>query len=83
MTPDLLKKIQKVVNIMDQVELVSCTAVLIGFVMFLRASNLVALSIDNFDPEKQLMRKDVKMGPGMLMFEFSLVKNIQFKQRTL
>ena len=68
---------------MDQVELVSWTAMLIEFLKFLRASNLVALPMETFDPDKQLMKKDVKMAPGMLMFEFSWAKNIQFKQKTL
>ena len=40
-TPQLLLRLSKVVNYKDQVEMVAWTALLLGFYMFLRKSNLV------------------------------------------
>ena len=48
-TPELLLKLSKVVNYRDKVEIVAWTALLLGFYMFLRKSNLVPDTMDGFD----------------------------------
>ena len=60
MTPEILKHISRTINITDQVQLVSWTAILLGFIMFLRASNLVPDSMDSVAPDKQLTRNAIR-----------------------
>ena len=83
MTPQLLVKLSKVVNYKDQVEVVAWTGLLLGFYMFLRKSNLVPDTMDSFNAEQQLCRKDINL-LGLdkaMMIEIRWSKTIQFKQK--
>ena len=84
-TLQLLVKLSKVVNYKDQIELVAWTAILLGFYMFLKKSNLVPDTMDNFQPEHQFCRVDANL-LGLdkaIMFEIRWSKTIQHKQKIL
>ena len=59
--PQLLIKLSKVVNYKDKIEVIAWTAVLLGFYMFLRKSNLVPEAMDKFQPLQQFTRADVNL----------------------
>ena len=84
-TPCLLLKLSKMVDYKDQVELVAWTALLLGFYMFLRKSNLVPDTMDTFNPEQQFTRSDLNLiSPELaMMVEVRWSKTIQFKQKIL
>ena len=81
MTPEVPKRISKIVDYQDQVQLVSWAAILLRFIIFLSASNLVPDSMESFDPEKQFTRDSFSMALGIMMAQYSRAKNIQYKQR--
>ena len=84
-TPQLLLKLSKVVKYTDQVEMVSWTALLLGFYMFLRKSNLVPDTMDTFNKQEQFCRKDINL-LGLdkaMMVEIRWSKTIQHKQKIL
>ena len=60
-SPQLLIRMSKVVNYRDKVEVIAWTAVLLGFYMFLRKSNLVPEAMDKFEPLHQFTRADVNL----------------------
>ena len=83
-TPELLVKLSKVVDYKDLVELVSWTGTLLGFYMFLRKSNLVPDTMEDFNPEHQFTRDVNLTTPDhAMMFEIRWSKTIQFKQKVL
>ena len=84
-TPQLLLRTSKVVNIRDRIEVIAWTAVLLGFYMFLRKSNLVPDAMDKFEPLHQFIRADANL-LGLdkaMMMEVRWSKTIQFRQRIL
>ena len=60
-TPQILVRISKVVNHRDKIETMAWTALLLGFYMFLRKSNLVPEAMDKFDNLHQFRRKDISL----------------------
>ena len=84
-TPELLVRISKVVNYTNQVDMVAWVAVLIGFTMFMRKSNLVPDNMDSFDGEHQFRRSDFNiLDPNRpMMVEVRWSKTNQFKNRIL
>ena len=84
-TPQLLLKLSKVVNYRDKIEVIAWTAVLVGFYMFLRKSNLVPEAMDKFDSIQQFCRADVSLLGLQLamMFEIRWTKTLQFRQKIL
>ena len=58
-TPQILVRMSKVVKYADKVEVIAWTAVLLGFYMFLRKSNLVPEAMDKFYSLHQFARADV------------------------
>ena len=84
-TPQLLLQMSKVVNYKDKIETIAWTAVLLGFYMFLRKSNLVPDTMDKFDQLQQFRRADANLlGPGKaMMFKIRWTKTLQFRQRIL
>ena len=55
-TPEILVKLSRVVDYRDTIEMVAWTAVLLGFYMFLRKSNLVPDTMITFNQEQQFCR---------------------------
>ena len=84
-TPELLVKISKVINYKDKIKIISWTATLLDFYMFLRKSNLVPDTMDTFNGEEQFCRKDINL-LGLdraMMVEIRWSKTIQHKQKIL
>ena len=83
--PLTLLKLSKVVNYKDQVEMVAWTALLVGFYLFLRKSNLVPDSMTTFDIQQEFCRGDINlMGlDKAMMIEIRWSKTIQHKQKIL
>ena len=72
-------------NYRDQIEMFAWTALLLGFYMFLRKSNLVPDTMDDFDIEQQFCRADLNL-LGLdraMMCEIRWSKTIQHKQKVL
>lgn len=82
-TPQLLKSIYNCLDLTSTRDVVSYTALLVGFYLFLRRSNLVPDSRDAFDPQKQLTRSDVQMGKSMVLVVIKWSKVIQYKEKEL
>ena len=84
-TPEILIKMSRVVNYTNQTDMVAWVATLIGFTMFLRKSNLVPDTMEEFDPRMQFRRQDFNStGPlSVMMTEITWAKNIQFRQKIL
>ena len=62
MTPAILKQIRQIINENDPLKLVVFTMCLVGFFLFLRASNLVpAKGRRHFNPAKQFTRQDIRI----------------------
>ena len=84
-TPELLIRLSRVVKYTDMVEMVSWVAVLLGFYMFLRKSNLVPVAMDKFNSQEQFTRGDIHLTSPYqaMMTEIRWSKTIQFKQKVL
>lgn len=83
MNPAILKRIRSVVNMQDLSEVVAFALCLVGFFLFLRASNMVPPTRAEFDAEKQLTRQDFRMGQDAIVVDIKWSKTIQFKQKLL
>ena len=85
MTPELLLRLSKVVNYLDDVETVAWTAVLLGFYMFMRKSNLVPSTMDTYNIQEQFCRADLNITDinAAMVTEVRWSKTLQFKQRIL
>ena len=85
MTPQLLARISKVVNYRDKVKVIAWTAMLLGFYMFLRKSNLVPDAMDKFDSLHQFRRKDINLLglESAMMCEVRWTKTMQNKGKVL
>ena len=77
MTEELLLKIETVVNVTDDKELVVWTCMLTGFNLVLRKSNLVPLKRVH-DTVHNLSRSDVRYTDGVMVFVIDWSKTNQF-----
>lgn len=80
-TPELLCQMHQFVNIKNQQQLVAWVAILLGFHMMLRKSNLVPEG--QFQPGKQLARRSITVGEGLLLVDIEWSKTLQYKQKKL
>ena len=80
-TPAMLLRMSKFVR--STTDVVCFTALLVGFNLFLRKSNLVPDSCSSFDPLKQLTRQDLRCSKSVFLVSISWTKTIQFQERTL
>ena len=83
MTPQLLLDIYNKVNLKSAFELVSYVALLIGFYLFLRRSNLVSETEKKFNPKEQLTRRDVWKLGKLTVVEIKWSKTNQYRDRDL
>lgn len=83
MTPQLLRQIYEHVDLKDECHIVCYTALLVGFCLFLRKSNLVPEGAGNFNPQKQLTRADVRLGENIALVMVRWTKTIQYKEKEL
>ena len=83
MTPEILREIYNHMDLTDTMEVVCYTAILIGFYLFLRKSNLVPESTVTFNPEEQLTRGDLFITGWLVLVDIRWSKTIQYKQKEL
>lgn len=79
LTPELLVNMFRFVNVKSQQQLVAWVAILLGFHMMLRKSNLVPDT--KFQEGKQLSRKSITISDKALLIEITWSKTIQYKQK--
>lgn len=82
-TPRILWDIYQVISVTDVVDVVCYTALLIGFYLFLRSSNLVPRRADGFQPGIQLARGHVSQQGKLTLIEIHWSKTIQYRQKVL
>lgn len=82
-TPQILKQIATLVDLSNHKEVVMFTALVVGFYMFLRSSNLTAKTQTSFDPQKNLTRQDIRLAHNVALIEVRWSKTIQFLERKL
>lgn len=83
LNPALLKRIRYVLDETDPVEVVAYVICLVGFFLFLRASNLVPGSRKDFDPNKQLARQDIRIYMNAVVVDIKWSKTVQFNEKLL
>ena len=83
MTPALLRDIYHKAKLDSPVEVTCYIALVIGFYLFLRRSNLVSETGEKFNPKEQLTRRDVWMMGKLTVMDIKWSKNNQYKQRDL
>lgn len=80
-TPQLLLKIRKSLNMNDQQDVVYWALMLLSFHLMLRSANAVPQSVGKFDPAKQLVRGDVQVTRSALLVTLKWSKTLQFGGR--
>lgn len=80
-SPQILKEIYNWVDLTNIVDIVCYTALLVGFYLFLRNSNLVPGSKSKFDPQKQLIRSDIQVGSNVILVVIKWSKTIQYQEK--
>lgn len=83
MTPKILKNIYGVMDMSNKLHMVLWTALLTGFLLLLRKSNLVPNTQNCFNPKKQLTRKRVTLCKDCVVITITWSKTIQSNQRKL
>ena len=81
MTNELMIQLFPYVNFAQELEAVTWTALLVGFNLVLRVSNLGAVSRNKFDAKKNLVRSDYKMKDEFFALGIRWSKNLQYKNR--
>lgn len=81
--PSIFLKLLPSVKFRNLVELVSWVALLMGFHLLLRASNLTATSKAAFDPSINLTRRDFRMKQDIMLVHIKWTKTLQFKEHKL
>lgn len=82
-TPEILKRISEHVNMNNHKEVVMFTALVLGFYLFLRSSNLTCKTQTSFDHNKNLTRNDLRLADNIALVEIRWSKTIQFYQKKL
>lgn len=83
MTAAILKQIRAVLDETDPLETVTFALCLVGFHLFLRASNLVPSSRKSFDPNKQLVRQDFRMTDNAIVVDIKWSKTAQHLNKVI
>ena len=86
MTPQMLMQIAKLVNYKSTFETVCFVALLTGFFLLLRKSNLVPNSMTGktgFNPCKQFQHKDLRLGHKTILADIKWSKTLQNSGRRL
>lgn len=81
--PELFLKLLPHVQFGEPVQLVAWVALLMGFHLLLRASNLTAKSKHAFDPQINLTRQDFRMKHDVMLVHIKWTKTLQYKERKL
>ena len=76
-TPFILKEMFLFVDIQQEFDMV-CWSIILLFFLMARKSNFVPTSVKQFDPNKQLLRKDIQVLENMLVVNIKWSKTRQF-----
>ena len=82
-TPQILYKMFEHIDITSDEQITAWTAMLYGFHMLLRKSNLVPDTQGSFDPQKQIARERICLATNAILVEVVWCKNMQFKEKIL
>lgn len=82
-TPHILRQMSALVDLQDEKQVVCFTALVVGFYLFLRSSNLTCKTQTSFDPHKNLCRQDIRLASDIALIEIKWTKSIQFFERKL
>lgn len=82
-TPELLREMYNFLDLTDTQDIVCFTALLLGFYMFLRKSNLVPDTTKSFNEKEQLIRADVRIGKQLVLIDVKWTKTLQYCERSL
>lgn len=82
-TPELLRELYDFIDLSSLRDIVCFTALLLGFYMFLRKSNLVPDTLQGFNPSEQLIRSDIRIGNGLVLVEIKWSKTLQYREKIL
>ena len=82
-TPKLLLKIYNIVDFTDNEQLVAYVALVVGFMLFLRKSNLVPESRGKFNGKEQLTWDDLWWYGEVLMVVIKWSKTLQYREKEL
>lgn len=83
LTPALLKRLRALINDRNKEDVVIFTLCLVGFYLFLRASNLVPSSRTEFNPNKQFTRQDFRIKGDAIVVDIKWSKTVQHMQKLL
>ena len=81
--PTLLMKIHSRVDMNNDRHVVSYTALVVGFTLFLRKSNLVPDTAKSFNPNEQLIWSDLWWYGPVMMIYIKWSKTLQYRQKDL
>ncbi|MCG8075263.1 MAG: hypothetical protein JAY75_03350 [Candidatus Thiodiazotropha taylori] len=83
MTPLILMDMHSFLNLENAGDITIWCVLLFMFFLMARKSNMVPVSVSDFDPDKQLLRQDIKVFPGFLVVLIKWSKTNQFGSRLL
>ena len=83
MTPQILREIYTFLDMSKSDDITFWCLCLFMFFLMARKSNLVPISVEDFDPSKQLIRQDVKVFQDVLVVLIKWSKTNQFGSRLL
>lgn len=81
--PFVFRLIKPFVNFKDPLELVCWVALLMGFHLLLRASNITSASRKHFNPSENLVRQDFRMHKNVMLVHIRWSKTLQYQERKL
>lgn len=80
-TPRMLFKIYQIIDLKNQLHVIMFAALILGFYLFLRPSNLVPQSTGAFVAGEQLTLGDIRWEAGHICVDIHWSKTVQYKQR--
>ena len=82
-TPQILNDMLKFLNLGNAEDATFWCCILFMFFLMARKSNMVPVSVSDFDPDKQLLRQDIVISKGVLVVLIKWSKTNQFGSRLL
>ena len=82
-TPQVLKDMFGFLNLEDPEDSTIWCVILFMFFLMARKSNMVPVSVTDFDPDKQLLRQNILVFKGFLVIMIKWSKTNQFGNRLL
>ena len=82
-TPQILNDMLKFLNLGNAEDATFWCCILFMFFLMARKSNMVPVSVSDFDPDKQLLRQDIVIFKGVLVVLIKWSKTNQFGSRLL